>query len=96
MPAGRQVNQMSFQIFSVDIRSIYLTYLPLGLNKRWNWHLSFVLPKVTGTNEAGCQGFIGPLPSAFLDKFILIPIFTGRRNLLHVLKRNQCYHSECF
>jgi hypothetical protein len=32
------------------------------LRRGWIWHL---VPIETGT---GCQGFIGPLPSAFLDK----------------------------
>jgi len=31
----------------------------------WNWHLS---QNCGDTILVGCQGFIGPYPSAFLDK----------------------------
>jgi hypothetical protein len=31
----------------------------------WSWHLTFGLRTQT---LAGCQGFNGPFPSAFLDK----------------------------
>ncbi len=58
------MNQMSFEYFQrryfEAINLTYLSRLPSG----WNWHLFTPFYR----EEIGCQGFIGPLPSAFLDK----------------------------
>jgi len=56
-----------------------LTYRPRP-KTRWNWHLSITAFWRTSSlvtlsqAKGGCQGFIGPLPSAFLDK---CPVVTG-------------------
>jgi hypothetical protein len=63
------VNQMSFlNIVEDNLEALDLTYLSRysvepGITG-WSWHLANVLYE----NAAGCQGFKGPYPSAFLDK----------------------------
>jgi hypothetical protein len=53
------LNQMSFQ-YREKNEACYLTYLPQHC---WDGFGTF-----SPFTERGCQGFNGPLPSAFLDK----------------------------
>ena len=54
-------------IFCVLLKAWDLTYLSLALTKAGVGTLQ--------KNLAGCQGFIGPFPSAFLDKHV--PVLPG-------------------
>ena len=56
------INQMSFEYFKKIFLSYCLTYLPLTLQSELE------LAPCPDKIGAGCQGFIGPFPSAFLDK----------------------------
>jgi hypothetical protein len=58
------VNQMSFNILRKVFKAVDLTYLFRQLADGIG---TFAVVCETHTT-AGCQGFIGPLPSAFLDK----------------------------
>ena len=51
---------MSFNYFDSTFLSFDLTYLPR--------HVGMELAPCIAFGETGCQGFIGPHPSAFLDK----------------------------
>ena len=53
---------------------MYLTYLPPAADGIGTFPLYHPDPIAIGIfrdgKEGGCQGFIGPLPSAFLDKYV--------------------------
>jgi hypothetical protein len=66
MPENKKAlpnGQKSFDMISIFKLGSDLS-VPSRLNRDgWNWHLAFRI-----CEKAGCQGFTGPLPSAFLDK----------------------------
>jgi hypothetical protein len=58
------IRQKSFEYVVSILSSWDLTYLS-RFSSGWSWHLTFRLRRKL---NAGCQGFFGPFPSAFLDK----------------------------
>ena len=61
------MNQMSFEYFVQIFEALNLTYR--SASRRMELAPFLFRPGlVSGEKTGGCQGFIGPLPSAFLDK----------------------------
>jgi len=59
LPINHQKSYM--KKINIQQEAIHLTYLPRFHG--WSWHLTSYC-----SHETGCQGVIGPFPSAFLDK----------------------------
>jgi len=62
---------MSFYYFDIYFSSFESDLSASDIHRqRWNWHLFLRFARDDGAElRRGCQGFSGPLPSAFLDKF---------------------------
>jgi hypothetical protein len=65
------ISQKSFEYFSFyifkPVSDLSVPIFPSG----WSWHLTFYQrrkQRIAMLIVAGCQGFNGPFPSAFLDK----------------------------
>jgi hypothetical protein len=59
------MSQVSFKYFENYFLSLNAD-LSTPILPGWNWHLA----QSDKIGMAGCQGFIGPYPSAFLDKHL--------------------------
>ena len=61
------MSQMSFEYFVQILEAVNLTYR--SANRRMELAPFLFSSWISqGGKKGGCQGFIGPLPSAFLDK----------------------------
>jgi hypothetical protein len=63
---AHQINQVSLKLCAVDCACYIKLYADLSFRNNAEGVGTFITIK----NCKGCQGFIGPNPSAFLDKYL--------------------------